>query len=138
MARKKKKRTYRKKYFSLWDAGVAYGNLSILTMGSLGTSPIGWITGKGDIGHKSQTGWTEGLVGTDVVVGGDEISLSDMLNEPAMSFDHIAANVKMNATGMAVNAIIFNTGAKVLRRALRQPINTSNRMIKQLGMGVKI
>jgi hypothetical protein len=40
--------------------------------------------------------------------------------------------------GMAITAVGFNVGAKLLRRLLRQPINSSNKMIRQLGMGVKI
>ena len=61
-----------------------------------------------------------------------------MLNEPGMAFGQIQQNVKENAVGMAMNAILFNAGAKVLKRAIRQPINQANRLIRPLGMGVRI
>jgi len=77
---------------------------------------------------------------SDVVTihGGEVLSLSDVLTEPTLAWDQIQANVKTNAVGMATEAIIFNTGATVLRRLLRKPINQSNRMIRKLGMGVQI
>jgi len=123
----------------LWDAGVALGNLTILTEGALGTSPLSFITGKQDLGSKTSSGWGDMvLAGSTSVVGAEEISLADLLSEPALAYSQIAGNMRSNGMGMAVTAVGFNVGAKLLRRLLRQPINSSNRMIRQLGMGVKI
>jgi len=138
MARRKTKRRRAKQYFSLWDAGVAYGNMSILTRGSLGTSPIGFFTGEPDLEEVTAKGFLDTPTGAMTLEGAEEISLGDIMTEPALAWGQVQANMKNNAMGMAFSAITFNLGAKVLRRALRQPINQSNRYIRKLGMGVKI
>jgi len=139
VARKKTKRRRAKKQFSLWDAGVAIGNLTILTEGALGTSPLSFITGKQDLEMKTSSGWGDmALAGTTSLQGADEISLADLLSEPALAYSQIANNMRTNAMGMAITAVGFNVGAKVVRRLLRQPINSSNKMIRQLGLGVQI
>jgi hypothetical protein len=138
MARKKTKRRRAKQYFSLWDAGVAYGNMSILTRGSLGTSPIGFFTGEPDLTEVTAKGFLDAPTGAMTLEGAEEISLGDIMTEPALAWGQVQANMKNNAMGMAFSAVTFNIGAKVLRRALRQPINQSNRYIRKLGMGVKI
>ena len=138
---KKKGKRRRRKYDSLWSWGVAYGNLSILTRGSLGVGPIGFFTGEQDL-LSSTSSYYDTLLDTksDVITitGGDVLSLGDVLSEPTLAWDQIQANVRMNAIPMATEAIIFNTGATVLRRVLRKPINQSNKMIRKLGMGVQI
>jgi len=139
VAKRKTKRRRQKKEFSLWDAGVALGNLTILTEGALGTSPLSFITGKQDLATKTSSGWGDMVLsGQTSVTGADEISLADLLSEPALAYSQIAGNMRSNGMGMAVTAVGFNVGAKLLRRLLRQPINSSNKMIRQLGMGVKI
>ena len=64
--------------------------------------------------------------------------MRDMLNDPGLSFGQITENVKNNAVGMTVNALVFNAGARILKRAIRQPINQANRFIRPLGLGVRI
>jgi hypothetical protein len=138
---KRKKGKRRRKYDSLWSWGVAYGNLSILTRGALGSGPIGFFTGEEDLTSSTKSYYDTMLDTTSDVVtihGGEVLSLADVLTEPTLAWDQIQSNVKTNAVGMATEAIIFNTGATVLRRLLRKPINQSNRMIRKLGMGVQI
>lgn len=138
---KRKKAKRRRKYDSLWSWGVAYGNLSILTRGALGSGPIGFFTGEEDLSSTTKSYYDSMLDTTSDVVtihGGEVLSLADVLTEPTLAWDQIQSNVKTNAVGMATEAIIFNTGATVLRRLLRKPINQSNRMIRKLGMGVQI
>jgi len=140
---KKKTRRRAKKYFSVWNAAVAYGNLSILTRGALGPNvgPIGFITGDTDLMATKSSYYDAGLNGTSTAMrisGGTDLSLGDVLTEPTLAWDIIQANVKTNAIGMAGEAIIFNTSATVLRRLLRAPINSANRLIRPLGLGVKI
>ena len=139
MAKKKSKRRRAKPQFSLWDAGVAIGNLSILTEGFLGTSPYSFITGKPDLTSTTKS-LGIGLAATDVMTisGGEEISLADVLTEPALAYQQIAQNASDNAMAMTVKAVGFNVGAKLTRRLLRQPINQSNRYIRKLGLGVQI
>jgi len=140
---KKKQRRRAKKYFSVWNAAVAYGNLSILTRGALGPNvgPLGFITGETDLKGTS-TSYTDAGLGASStamrISGGTDLSLGDVLTEPTMAWDIIQSNVKTNAVGMAGEAIIFNTSATVLRRLLRAPINSANRLIRPLGLGVKI
>ena len=135
MAKKKKTRRKSPKTMSLYDAAVAWGNLTILPEGSVGTGPIAFFTGEFDI---KETSYTEHAVTSMVLSGHNQISMRDMLNEPSLSFNQIQENVKTNAVGMATNAILFNAGAKILKRAIRQPINQANRFIRPLGIGVRI
>jgi hypothetical protein len=136
---KKKPTRRRRKYDSLWNWGVAYGNLSILTRGALGVGPIGFFTGEPDLTQvANKGGFLDTPTGTYTLEGAEEISLGDVLTEPTLAWDQIQANIKISAIPMATEAILFNTGATVLRRLLRKPINQSNKMIRKLGMGVQI
>ena len=139
MAKKKSKRRRSPKQFSLWDGTVAYGNLSILTEGALGTSPYGFITGKPDLASTTKS-LGIGLAATDVmtVTGGEEISLGDMMSEPGLAWQQINSNMSQNAMSIAFQAISFNVGAKLTRRLLRAPINSANRLIRPMGLGVQI
>jgi len=138
---KKKGKRRRRKYDSLWQFGIAYGNLSILTRGALGVGPVGFFTGEQDIASSTKSFYDSALDTTSsvtTITGGDVLSLGDVLSEPTLAWDQIQNNVKINAIPMATEAILFNTGATVLRRLLRKPINQSNVMIRKLGMGVQI
>jgi hypothetical protein len=64
--------------------------------------------------------------------------MRDMLNEPGQSFSTITGNVRANAVGATVNAVLFNVGANVLKKAMKTPIRNSNKIIRQLNMGVQI
>ena len=119
MAKKKKTRRRTPKTMSLYDAAVAWGNLTILTEGTVGSGPIGFITGEYDIQSSTTTGWSTDLVGTTKISGNEQISMRDMLNDPGLSFGQITENVKNNAVGMTVNALVFNAGARILKRAIR-------------------
>jgi len=137
MAKKKTRTRRRKKYFSIYDAAVAYGNLHILTEMATGYGPIGWVAG--DYDSKSRTIGDSWNAGTSMVwSGASQISMRDMLNEPGQAFSTITGNVKANAVGATVNAILFNVGANVLKKAMRTPIRNSNKIIRQLNMGVQI
>ncbi len=138
MAKKKTTRRRRKQYLSIYDAAVAYGNLHILTEMATGYGPIGWVTGDYDL--KSISVGDSWHTGTQTLgwVGESQISMRDMLNEPNQAFDNIVGNVKKNAVGATVNAVIFNVGAKVLKSAMKTPIRNSNKIIRKLGMGVQI
>jgi len=140
MARRKKQRRKSPKTISIYDSAVAWGNLTILTEGSLGTGPIGFLTGDFDLAasKSSVSAWETGLGTIDTLSGADQISARDLLNQPGMAFAQIQSNVKTNAMGMAFSAIVFNAGAKVLKRTMRQPINQANRLIRPLGLGVRI
>lgn len=144
MARRKTKRKRRSpKLFSILDAAQAYAFANLLTMGSTGTSPVEFVTGKYDLGTKTTStidvglGVSSGSMTT--LVGATAISLADIVNQPTLAFDQISANVRQNWQAMAIGAVATQVSFKLFRRLMRQPINNVNRTImKPLGVGIKL
>jgi len=135
--RKKSKRRRSPKTISLYSMAVGYGNLAILTEGTLGTSPYGAITGSTDLGYRSVA--DVGLGASSMTVSGaGVISLGDILTEPSLAMNTIMANAQSNAVPMAIGAITFNTGAKIFRKVMRKPFSEANKFIKPLGLGVRL
>ena len=136
--RKKSKRRRSPKTISLYAMAVGYGNLAILTEGTLGTSPYGALTGAADLGYRSNI-VDVGLGATSTsMVGQAQISLGDILQEPSMAMTQIMANAQANAVPMAIGAITFNTGAKIFRKVMAKPFREANKLIKPLGLGVRL
>ena len=144
MARRKTKRKRsRPKVFSVLDAVQAYAFANLLTMGSTGTSPIEFVTGKYDLGTNTTTTYDVGLGVssgmTTALVGATAISLSDIINQPTLAFDQIQSNVRQNWQAMAIGAVATQVSFKLFRKLMRQPINNVNRTImKPLGIGIKL
>jgi len=150
MAKRRRQKARRRgpKTFSLYDAAVSYGNLSILTTGLLGSGPVEAILGDYDIGMTTtRTGIDPGLSGANgrgtqilstTLTGGEMISLSDIMYAPQMSFDIIMGNAKANMVPMMLAGVSFNFGAKLFRKVMRKQFASANRMIKPLGLGVRI
>jgi len=140
MARRKgkAKRRRSKKYFNLYDFAVAYGNLAIITQGTLGSGPVEAVTGSYDIGMKSVS--DPGLRGSQqlAMVGASQISLADIMNAPSLSFDQITQNARSNAVPMALAAVTFNVGAGVFKKIMRKPFTQANKLIAPLGLNVRI
>jgi len=135
--RAKKSRRRSPKTISLYNMAVAYGNLAILTEGTLGTSPYGAITGSTDLGYRSVA--DVGLGASSMTVSGaGVISLGDILTEPSLAMNTIMANAQSNAVPMAIGAITFNTGAKIFRKVMAKPFREANKLIKPLGLGVRL
>ena len=116
---------------------VAYGNLAILTEGTLGTSPYGAVTGGADLGYKAISDAGLGTASM-TLSGAGVISLGDILTEPSLAMNTIMANARSNAVPMAIGAITFNTGAKIFRKVMRKPFAEANKFIKPLGLGVRL
>lgn len=137
MAKRKKSRRRSPKTTSLYDVAVAYGNMTILTEGALGTSPWGLVTGATDLKTTTTGG---GLGRGDMVISGQgALSLGDIVTEPGLAFSQIQQNISDNWLPMGIAAITFNAGARLFKRTMRQPINTVNRVIfKPLRLGVRI
>ena len=72
------------------------------------------------------------------VTGAAQISLADIMNAPAMSFDAVMANARASAVPAALAAISFNIGASVFKKIMRKPFNQANKLIKPLGLNVRI
>ena len=134
--RKKSKRRRSPKTISLYNMAVGYGNLAILTEGTLGTSPYGAVTGAVDLGYRSAT--EHGVVQAATITGASVISLGDILQEPSLAMNTIMANAQANAVPMAIAAISFNTGAKIFRKVMAKPFREANKLIKPLGLGVRL
>ena len=137
--RKKSRRRRSPKTISLYNMAVAYGNLAILTEGTLGTSPYGAVTGAADIGYKTGTGFSlDSPAGTTQIVGAQQISLGDILSNPSLAMAQIMNNAQSNAVPMAIGAITFNTGAKIFRKVMAKPFREANKFIRPLGLGVRL
>ena len=140
MARRRKARRRRsKKYINLYDMAVAYGNLAIITQGTLGSGPVEALTGSYDIGYTrtADVGLGRGSQMMSLT-GATQISLADIMNAPTLSFQQIMANAEATAMPMALSAITFNVGAKVFKKVMRRPFSQANKLIKPLGLDVRI
>ena len=142
MARRKtKRRRSRKKFINLYDMAVAYGNLAIITQGTLGSGPVEALTGSYDIGY-TKTSLGMGTFGRGeqslALTGATQISLADIMNAPTLSFQQIMENAQANAMPMALSAITFNVGAKVFKKVMRKPFTQANKLIAPLGLDVRI
>jgi len=138
--RGKKSRRRGPKQFNIYDALVGYGNLAIITQGTLGSGPVEAFTGTYDIGY-SVTRADVGLgraSQTLGMVGQEQISLADILNAPTMSFQQIMANAQANAIPMMLQSVTFNIGARVFKKLMRKPFSSANRLIKPLGLNVRL
>ena len=118
---------------------VAYGNLAIITQGTLGSGPVEALTGAYDIGYTRtvDVGLGRGSQAL-TMTGASQISLADIMNSPTLSFQQIMANAEANAMPMALSAITFNVGAKVFKKVMRKPFTQANKLIKPLGLDVRI
>ena len=134
MARRRKKTSRRRspKYFKIINAIEAYAYANLLTQGIAGTSPVGFLTGGSDITMDYSNG-------SLVTTGTDQLSLTEIVTNPAAAFSGMQMNFMSNYQNMAVQAISINLGFKLGKRLLRKPINTVNReLIKPLGLGVAL
>ena len=140
IAKKKKTTRRRKAKPSLTDMAIGYGNLTLITEAVLGTSPIGFFKGDHDIKSTTTSGqWSEWNVGgMTTTSAADGVSMADMLNDPALSFNLITSNARTNAVGLVFNAILFNTGAKILKSAIKGPVREANKLIRPLGLPVRL
>ena len=140
MARRKtKRRRSRKKFINLYDMAVAYGNLSIITQGTLGSGPVEALTGTYDIGYTRTQDVGLGR-GSQMLAltGATQISLADIMNAPTLSFQQIMDNAQANAVPMLFAATTFNIGARIFKKVMRRPFTQANKLIKPLGLDVRI
>ena len=141
MARKKK-RSYRRKTFSVLNALEAYVYATILTEGVAGTSPWGFITGQVDLASTAQpnTRPFSGEGTSMTITGAGEISIGDLMKEPTMALDTMAANFQSNLAPMAIAAFGTSITFRIGKKLLRRPISNINRNIIKpaLGAGIRL
>jgi len=118
---------------------VAYGNLSIITNATLGSGPVEAVSGAYDIGmtRTADVGLGRGSQML-ALTGAQQISLGDIMNAPSLSFDAIMSNARQNAVPAAIAAISFNIGASVFKKIMRKPFNQANKLVKPLGLNVRL
>jgi len=145
MARKKK-RTYRRRSFSILNALEALVYASILTEGTAGASVWEFVTGKPDLKGGSTyftnvaMQFDEGNGGGNGITGADAISISDIATNPSTAMAVMAANFQANLLPMAIAGFTTSIGFRVGKRLLRMPISSVNRNIIKpaLGAGIRL
>jgi len=141
---KKSKKRRSPRTISLISMGEAYGQMSILTRGVAGSSPVELITGATDLGYARQAVGPSSTLGyggstSMQAIGGASLSLGDIISQPEQAFGIMSSNIMANYIPMAAQSFYLSTGVKIGRRLLRRPINTVNRtFFKELGIGVRL
>lgn len=135
--RRRKAKRRRSTAISALNLFESYMYANILTQGTLGTSPIGVLTGDTDLEMVQGTflGQTYDL-GT---VGAGQISLGDIVSQPALALATVQSNVMSNWKSMALQSAATRIGFKFAKKILRVPIANVNRnLMKPLGVGIKL
>lgn len=144
MAKRKTTRR-RRQSFKILNAleALAYGQ--IISVGLTGGGLYEFVTGKQDLAMKASTGvYDSGLGVTSMappeLVGGEVISLKDMISEPTLAIAQLTNNFSQNIVPMATAGLVTGVTFNIGRRVLRRPINNFNRNIMKplLGTGVKL
>lgn len=140
MARRKKSSPRRRsRSVSLLNVAESYAYANVLTSGLMGTTPVGFITGATDLGYKSSPVGAGSLMASPVMVGGDSISLGDIVSAPDAAFGVVQNNFMNNYQSMAISSIGVGLSFRLGKRLLRRPISNVNRNIfKPLGAGFKL
>ena len=66
-----------------------------------------------------------GMEGT----GYDQVSLSDLFNDPTRSLAQIQSNIGANWSGIVVGSLLNEISWKVARKLLSKPVNRFNRAV---------
>jgi len=138
MPRRKKKKSYRRKTFSILNALEAFTYASILSEGTTGGSVYSFITGATDLKSTRTVG---GVGRGDLVVSGQgQISMGDLMTEPSMALDTMAANLQSNLIPMALASFTTSISFRVGRKILRRPLSSITRNILHpvFGKGVRM
>ncbi len=141
MARRRAKpKRRRSRAISALNLLESYTYANILSQGVAGTSPIGMITGATDLGQQTFSGSTGfSSYSQTVTVGASEISLGDIVSEPALAIGALQSNFMNNYQAMAIQALGTRLAYKFGKRLLRAPIANVNRNImKNLGLGIRL
>ena len=135
--RKKKTRRRSSRTFRVLNAVEAYLYANVLSMGLFNTSPLGFLTGPGDITNKSDFSYNAVVTqfGNSITspgyasVGADQISLMDIINNPTYALATAQGRGTANLIGMAMQAATIGVGMRVAKSLLRRPIASVNRNI---------
>jgi len=143
MARRRstRKAPRRSKAISALNVFESYMYANILTQGSLGSSPLEFLTGADDLGETSFiTGYSQGALqyGT-AIQGAGQISLRDMISQPSLALATVQSNVMNNYQSMFIQSVSTRLAFKFGKKLLRAPISSVNRnLMRPLGIGIKL
>lgn len=139
MPRRKRKRTRRRKTFSIMNGLEALAYASILSEGITGGSLSQLLTGTTDLGMKSIGDLGLGTR-TMELTGAGQISLGDIMSEPSLAIQTMGQNFQANLLPMAFAAFSTSVGFSVGRKLLRKPLSSVTRNIIHpvLGKGVRM
>ena len=146
---RKKKQSYRRKFFSILNGLEALVYASILTEGTAGSSVWEFVTGKADLkggtplftSYKMQFDeGNGGGNGSGELTGAGAISISDIATNPSTALAVMAANFQANLLPMAIAGFTTRIGFRIGKRLLRMPISSVNRNIIKpaLGAGIRL
>lgn len=148
MARRRKPtRRRRAKSFSLIKAAESFAYASILTKGLFNTNPVHFILGDADIARPQnydpmavQSNFFTSPTTAGVNIGADQVSLGDIIKNPALAFNTMVGRGQANLASMAIQSLMVGVTARAFTRILRRPIANVNRNIMKplLGAGVKL
>ena len=75
---------------------------------------------------------TQAMYSFDAVAEGtgyDQVSLSDLFNNPTASLAQIQSNISSNWSGIVVGSLLNEISWKVARKLLSKPVNRFNRAV---------
>lgn len=98
----------------------------------MGASPLGVLTGKGDIESYSSTDrnyLASGAAVGSLRPGAQVVSLMDIIEKPGDSLAVITGNARANLLSMAFQSFTFGFGFRIAKNLLRRPIANVNKNI---------
>jgi len=137
MARRKKTTRRRSRTFRVLNAVEAYLYANVLSMGLFNTSPLGFLTGPGDITNKQDYSYNAVVTqfGNSITspgyasVGADQISLMDIIQNPGYALATAQGRGSANLVAMAMQAATIGFSMRIAKSLLRRPIASVNRNI---------
>ena len=133
--RTKAKRRSSPKTFKVLGALESYAYLSIMTTNFLGTSPLQFLTSGNDIRMPQfgPSGPSDAYLAaggsTEYINPDSQISLSEIVQNPALSFRALNNNVMGNWQNAAIQTFFVGAGFKLGKTLLRKPLANVNRNI---------
>ena len=118
-----------------------------MTKGLFNTNPVQFVFGDADLSPSNT--WTPSgvqnayMLNPDTAgstIGADQISLGDIVKDPAFAFNTMIGRGQANLASMAIQSLTVGATARIFTRILRRPIANVNRNIMKplLGAGVKL
>ena len=115
---------------------VMYAN--ILSRGLAGTGVVGLFSMDSDLRAPSDA-YLSGGGSLTYVNADNKITLSEMVSNPELAIQAVAANGRANMKYMIGASLATSIGFKLSKRLLRKPLaNIQRNLIKPLGIGVRI